>query len=66
MRHDQHLQKLTLDDPYETLGLFAPECALVENGDDLRTIQGYLGHRVRKDTAICTRMAAKRLERLRH
>ena len=64
MRHDQNLQNLTLDDPYVALGLFAPEYALADNGDDPRTTQGDLGHRDRKHTAIYARTAAKQLARL--
>jgi len=64
MRHDQNLQNLTLDDPYVALGLFAPEYALADNGDGLRTTQGDPNHCDRRHTAISTRTAAKRLERL--
>jgi len=40
--------------------------ALANKGHDLRTIQDYLGHRDPKHTAIYTRTAAKRFERLWH
>lgn len=62
--HHQNHQNLTLGDRYTALGLFAPEYALADNGDDTRTTQGYLGHRDRKHTAIYTRTAAKQLARL--